>query len=85
MHFFAHEMLSKFQVFEVKHEDKSVTCIHMVSANCELHGVSSCGAFCSYKAFTFFDPKNLLKLYSVNLIFFECSLNYSKVDANSYF
>lgn len=33
MHFFAHEMLSKFQVFEVKHEDKSVTCIHMVSAN----------------------------------------------------
>lgn len=64
-----------------RYGNKFVKCICMVSAD---YTVCSCGAFCNYKEFTFFDPKKLLELYPTNLIFFEFSLNYPKVDTNSY-
>lgn len=50
MHLFAHEILSKFQVFEVKQIQGQV-CICMVSAK---YRVCSCETFCNYKEFTFF-------------------------------
>lgn len=81
MPLFAHEILSKFQAFEVKHgyEDKFVRCSCMVSAN-------YMEVFCNHKEITgFLTLKKLVKLYSPNLIFFECFLNYPKFEENACF
>jgi len=43
---FAHEILSKFQAVEVKHKDKFVRCVCMVSAD-------YIKVFCNHKKFTF--------------------------------
>lgn len=82
MHLFAYEILSKFQAFEVEQIQRQVCSVYL-HGFCKLHGVCFfvlVGLFVITRNLHFFDPENLLKLYSAKLIFFECSFNYHKVE-----